>query len=138
MADDLSVLRDMIRKIREMDRPLITIDGPCASGKTTLASRLAEMLDAAVIHTDDFVIPHALKTEKRLAVPGGNCDSGRLAREVCVPWRAGLPVPHRRPVRPGIAGRGKGHHSWGRPVLFHRRRQHRGQGDQGPADAPPG
>ena len=75
-----------------MDRPLITIDGPCASGKTTLASRLAEMLDAAVIHTDDFVIPHEMKTEERLAVPGGNCDSGRLAREVCAPWRAGLPV----------------------------------------------
>ena len=92
MADDLSVLRDMIQKIREMDRPLITIDGPCASGKTTFASILAEHLDAAVIHTDDFVIPHALKTEERLAVPGGNCDSGRLYREVCAPWRAGLPV----------------------------------------------
>ena len=92
MDDELLILRDAVRKIREMERPLITIDGPCASGKTTLASRLAEMLDAAVIHTDDFVIPHASKTEERLAVPGGNCDSGRLYREVCAPWRAGLPV----------------------------------------------
>ena len=92
MDDELLILRDAVRKIREMDRPLITIDGPCASGKTTLASRLAEMLDAAVIHTDEFVIPHALKTEERLAVPGGNCDSGRLVREVCAPWRAGLPI----------------------------------------------
>ena len=92
MDDELLILRGAVRKIREMEHPLITIDGPCASGKTTLASRLAEMLDAAVIHTDDFVIPHALKTEERLAVPGGNCDSGRLYREVCAPWRAGLPV----------------------------------------------
>ena len=53
MDDELLILRDAVRKIREMDRPLITIDGPCASGKTTLASRLAEMLDASVIHTDD-------------------------------------------------------------------------------------
>ena len=56
MDDELLILRDAVRKIRETERPLITIDGPCASGKTTLASRLAEMLDAAVIHTDDSMI----------------------------------------------------------------------------------
>lgn len=38
-------------------RILITIDGPCASGKTTLAREIAEKLLAAVIHTDDYACP---------------------------------------------------------------------------------
>ena len=33
---------------------LIAIDGPGGAGKTTLAIRLAEELQAAVIHTDEF------------------------------------------------------------------------------------
>ena len=77
-------------------RTLITIDGPCASGKTTLAARLAATLDAAVIHTDDFYVPHAQKTAERLAVPGGNCDWERLVSEVVAPWKAGEAGTYRR------------------------------------------
>lgn len=75
---------------------LITLDGPCVSGKTTLAGELAAAFGAAVIHTDDFVIPHAQKTRERLAVPGGNCDVERLVREVVAPFKAGDPVRYRR------------------------------------------
>ena len=77
-------------------RLLITVDGPCASGKTTLAEKLASLLQAQVIHTDDFVIPHAQKTEARLAMPGGNCDLDRLMEEVITPWKAGETVRYRR------------------------------------------
>ena len=73
-------------------RLLVTLDGPCASGKTTLAARLADALDAAVVHTDDFVIPHKQKTPERLAVPGGNCDAERLENEVLRPWASGQTV----------------------------------------------
>ena len=75
---------------------LITLDGPCASGKTTLAGELAAAFGAAVIHTDDFVIPHAQKTRERLAVPGGNCDVEHLVKEVVAPFKAGDPVRYRR------------------------------------------
>ena len=77
-------------------RLLVTLDGPCASGKTTLARELAEELCAAVVHTDDFVIPHEQKTKERLAIPGGNCDADRLAGEVVIPWKEGRPVRFRR------------------------------------------
>lgn len=75
---------------------LVTIDGPCASGKTTLAERLAGAFGAPVVHTDDYVIPHAQKTKERLAVPGGNCDVLRLVREVIAPWKRGEAVCVRR------------------------------------------
>ncbi len=77
-------------------RLLVTLDGPCASGKTTLAAELAEVFGACVIHTDDYVIPHAQKTPERLSIPGGNCDADRLAKEVAAPWKQGSLVRYRR------------------------------------------
>ena len=75
---------------------LITLDGPCASGKTTLAKKLAAVFEAALVHTDDFVVPHAQKTAARLAIPGGNCDAERLVKEVAAPWKRGESVKYRR------------------------------------------
>ncbi len=68
------------------ERLLVTIDGPCCSGKTTLAAQLAQVLDAAVVHMDDFYVPHARKTAQRLAIPGGNADVERLCDEFLLPW----------------------------------------------------
>ena len=75
---------------------LVTLDGPCASGKTTLAGELAEVFGACVVHTDDYVVPHAQKTPERLSVPGGNCDAERLAGEVAAPWKQEIEVRYRR------------------------------------------
>lgn len=92
----MEAIRRIAEKPAAAGSPLMTIDGPCASGKTTLAYRLAEVFDAAVIHTDDFVIPHAQKTAERLAIPGGNCDAERLVKEVIAPWKRGDPVRYRK------------------------------------------
>ena len=68
---------------------LVTLDGSCACGKTTLAELLSDVFDADVIHTDEYVVPHAQKTLQRLSVPGGNCDWERLTEEVLIPWKKG-------------------------------------------------
>lgn len=39
-------------------RTVVAIDGPCASGKTTLAFNLIEMFGGSVISTDDFFFSH--------------------------------------------------------------------------------
>ena len=54
------------------------------------------MFAAAVIHTDDYVIPHPRKTAERLAMPGGNCEAERLVLEVLDPWKSGCPVQYRK------------------------------------------
>jgi len=92
-----NALLDILRKAAKTDtRILITLDGPCASGKTTLALALAQELSAFVVHTDDFVVPHAQKTPERLAIPGGNCDAERLLREVIIPWKQGRTTSFQR------------------------------------------
>ena len=84
ISDALAIIRKAAEK---KERLLVTLDGPCASGKTTFASALAGELDASVLHTDDFVVPHPQKTAERLAIPGGNCDWERLCCEVIAPWK---------------------------------------------------
>ena len=81
---------------QENGRILVTLDGPCAAGKTTLAHELAGCLHAEVLHTDDFVVPHGEKNAERLSLPGGNCDWERLVSEVLDPWTRGLHPEIRR------------------------------------------
>ena len=75
------------------DKPLrvIAIDGRAASGKTTLARQLAAVLEADVVHMDDFFLPPELRTPDRYAEPGGNVHYERFAVEVLP--RLGDPEP---------------------------------------------
>lgn len=73
----------------------VAIDGPCGSGKTTLARRLSQLLNCNVFHMDDFFLPYSRKTPERLAQPGGNVDFERFAADVLRPLTAGLPFTYR-------------------------------------------
>lgn len=72
---------------------LVAIDGCTASGKTTLAERMAIVLNAPIIHLDDFYQPN--KTEERLSQPGGNCDHERFESEVLIPLKKSGEVSYR-------------------------------------------
>ena len=61
---------------------MLAIDGAAASGKTTLASFLAEKYGAETVHMDDFFLPRERKTPERLAEPDGNIDRERFLTEV--------------------------------------------------------
>ena len=77
------------------ERLLVSIDGPCGSGKTTFASLLRPIVDAACVPMDHFFLPHGQKSEQRLAQPGGNADWERLLAEVLVPWQQGDEIAYR-------------------------------------------
>ena len=76
------IINEINRILRSKNIVVIGIDGPCASGKTTLAKKLAEMTDAQIIHADDFFLPHEMKTPERMAQAGGNIHYERFAQEV--------------------------------------------------------
>lgn len=63
-------------------RKIIAIDGRAASGKTTIAEVLSKVLDAPVVHMDDFFLPLEKRTAERLSEPGGNIDYERFIEEV--------------------------------------------------------
>lgn len=73
----------------------VAIDGPCASGKTTLAQLLSTCYDCNLFHTDDFYLRPVQKTEARLREAGGNMDRERLTAEVLAPLQRGETVCYR-------------------------------------------
>ena len=66
----------------KLDGGTIVIDGPCASGKSTMAMQLAKILDGSVVRVDDFFLPPNLRTDDRLAEAGGNVHYERFKEEV--------------------------------------------------------
>ncbi|MCL2350731.1 MAG: (d)CMP kinase [Defluviitaleaceae bacterium] len=74
---------------------LIAIDGDAAAGKSTLAAKLAKEHNCTVVHMDHFFLPPALRTDERLAEPGGNVDYERFKTEVLEPLQAGKPFSYR-------------------------------------------
>ncbi len=61
---------------------MIAIDGRCASGKTTLAQKLSEILDANVFHMDDYFLRVEQRTKERFEQSGGNVDWERFYKEI--------------------------------------------------------
>lgn len=61
---------------------VIVIDGFAASGKSTMAKQLAEILGGSIVRIDDFFLPTELRTEERLAETGGNVHYERFKAEV--------------------------------------------------------
>lgn len=74
---------------------LMAIDGPCASGKSTLAAQLGDHYQAPVLHMDDFFLPPALRTQERLSQPGGNVDRERFFSQVLSPLSQQAPTSYR-------------------------------------------
>lgn len=70
---------------------IVAIDGPCASGKTTLAALLARLYDADTLHMDDYFLRPQQRTQERLARPGGNVDYERFLADALTPLSEGRP-----------------------------------------------
>lgn len=76
------IISTVERLISEKPNAIIAIDGPCASGKSTLARLIAEKSDVQVIHMDDFFLPPEMRTAERLSQAGGNVHYERFNNEV--------------------------------------------------------
>ncbi len=79
----LAPIGEIFRQMKTGKPVTVAIDGMAGSGKSTLSRLLSELLDAPVIHMDDFFLPMEKRTADRLAEAGGNVDYERFAAEVC-------------------------------------------------------
>lgn len=85
----------LLSKIPKDARVAIAIEGKAAAGKTTFAKALAKKTGAAVIHTDDYLLPFDERTEERMTEIGGHFDYARLQNEVLAPWQRGDAITYR-------------------------------------------
>lgn len=97
----IPLLEVIHKKRQEQDKGkrgsfVLAIDGPCTSGKTTLAKCLAAVTGAGIVHMDDFFLPGELRTEERLKEPGGNVHYERFLEEVYPFFKRGENFSYRR------------------------------------------
>ena len=92
----MPILRHLVDHPTSSEPTVIAIDGRAASGKSTVAAQLSKVLDAAVVHMDDFFLPPTLRTPERLAASGGNVHYERFAEQVLPFLRTKTPFSYRR------------------------------------------
>lgn len=90
-----AVIERIERVYTERKRVFVAIDGPCTSGKTTLATVLQRRFGGNVLHMDDFFLRPEQRTPERFAEPGGNVDRERFEDEVLAPLAAGKIAQYR-------------------------------------------
>lgn len=91
----LPLLAAIDRHSRTHPQTLVALDGPCATGKTTLGGFLSQLYQCPLFHMDDFFLPPERKTAQRLAQPGGNVDAERFFAEILSPLSKGETVRYR-------------------------------------------
>ena len=95
LARLLPLLSAIDRHRRTHSQTLVALDGPCATGKTTLGGFLSRLYCCPLFHMDDFYLPPERKTAQRLAEPGGNVDAERFFTDVLSPLSRGETVHYR-------------------------------------------
>ena len=78
----MKLFKHIDEEIYKGKRVVIAIDGPSASGKSTLSKNLMERYDALVFHVDDYFLPESKQTEERLEEIGGFFDYERMISEI--------------------------------------------------------
>ena len=94
--DNLALILSAIEEKTAKNKSLlIAIDGPCASGKSTLGARIAAHFNCPLFHMDDFFLQPEQRTPQRLSEAGGNVDSERFLNDVLTPLSLGNDVTYR-------------------------------------------
>lgn len=94
-ADLLPILCAIDALLASQPRVRVALDGPCASGKSTLGEALAKIYRCPLFHMDDFFLRPEQRTPERLAAPGGNVDYERFRQEILAPLTMGEIVRYR-------------------------------------------
>lgn len=83
-------LRRMVQSLADTGRgAIVAVDGRCGSGKTALGTALGRVFGCPVVHTDDYYLPFARRSQNWKATPAANMDFARLRAEVLDPLREG-------------------------------------------------
>ncbi len=79
---DIARIIPILAKISYANAKTISIDGRAASGKSTVAGLLSEIIGAEIVHMDHFFLPPELRNDARKNEIGGNIHYERFISDV--------------------------------------------------------
>ena len=87
MNDNIKKIRDLIAKNNLAGQIVISIDGPCGGGKTTLANEIEKEFEYNILHMDDFYLPFQKRDKNWMNIIAGHMDFDRLIEKVLKPYK---------------------------------------------------
>lgn len=94
-ADWFQVLSEISWLLDQRQKLVISVDGRCGSGKSSLAAVIEEVFSCNVFHMDDFYLPFSQRQDDWMSIPAGNMDLERFREEVLEPVKTGQNVLYR-------------------------------------------
>lgn len=93
---DIEPVVERLSKLMLSDTPvIISIDGRCGSGKTSMAGALSEVFSCNIIHMDGYYLPFDKRGEAWEKTIAGNMDIERLLNEALLPAGRGEGIIYR-------------------------------------------
>ena len=83
----LSTIEKLISDKGLGNRFVMSIDGPCGSGKTTIANELEKECGYNILHMDDFYLPFQKRDKNWMNIIAGHMDFERLIENVLKPYK---------------------------------------------------
>lgn len=86
------VLYQVEKCLARSDYAVIAIDGPCGSGKSSLAALLSALFPSRLLHMDDYYLPLERRAPGWEHTPCGNMDLERFRRQALLPAADHMPI----------------------------------------------
>ena len=87
MNDNVKKIKEIIDDKKLSGQVVISIDGPCGGGKTTLANAIEKDLGYNILHMDDFYLPFDKRDKNWMNIVAGHMDFDRLIENVLKPYK---------------------------------------------------
>lgn len=89
MDENVKKIKCLIEEKKLTVPAVISIDGPCGGGKSTLTSEIENELGFNILHMDDFYLPFDKRDKNWMNTIAGHMDFDRLIEKVLKPYKAG-------------------------------------------------
>lgn len=87
MNENLKRISELIENKSLCGQVVISIDGPCGGGKTTIAKDIERELGFNILHMDDFYLPFQKRDKNWMNIIAGHMDFERLIENVLKPYK---------------------------------------------------
>ena len=84
---NIELIKKIVTDKKLSGQIVISIDGPCGGGKTTLSKEIENKLSYNILHMDDFYLPFDKRDKNWMDIIAGHMDFDRLIETVLKPYK---------------------------------------------------
>ena len=87
MDNNIEKIKSIVDERKLSGQVVISIDGPCGGGKTTIANEIEKNIGYNILHMDDIYLPFDKRDKNWMNIIAGHMDYDRLIENVLIPYK---------------------------------------------------